>query len=119
MLTIADVVLLFGGVAALDGVGLEVGGGEVCGLIGPNGVVYVPYYTADIDGGQASAVLFAVALLFMIFLAPSGITVGLGTLARRFVRVRPAQPVDIGVRSTTSPRTPTPEQPPLKERHTP
>ncbi|GIH24354.1 ABC transporter ATP-binding protein [Acrocarpospora phusangensis] len=36
-LTVTDVTLRFGGVAALDGVGFTVAPGEICGLIGPNG----------------------------------------------------------------------------------
>lgn len=36
-LTVSDVTLRFGGVAALDGVGFTVAPGEICGLIGPNG----------------------------------------------------------------------------------
>jgi len=37
VLSLHDVTVRFGGVAALDGVTLEVAPGEVCGLIGPNG----------------------------------------------------------------------------------
>lgn len=36
-LAVRDVVVRFGGVAALDGATLEVGGGSVTGLLGPNG----------------------------------------------------------------------------------
>ncbi|MFI5430182.1 hypothetical protein [Aeromicrobium sp. UC242_57] len=41
-------------------------------LLGALAVVYVPYYTADIGQGQSSAVLFAVVLIFVIFVAPAG-----------------------------------------------
>jgi branched-chain amino acid transport system ATP-binding protein len=37
MLNVADVVLDFGGIRALDTVGFQVGEREICGLIGPNG----------------------------------------------------------------------------------
>jgi branched-chain amino acid transport system ATP-binding protein len=36
-LVVRDVTVRFGGITALDGVSLEVGGGEVVGVIGPNG----------------------------------------------------------------------------------
>ncbi|MGQ4810155.1 Lipopolysaccharide export system ATP-binding protein LptB [Candidatus Entotheonellaceae bacterium PAL068K] len=36
-LTLADVAIAFGGIQALDGVSLEVGRGDILGLIGPNG----------------------------------------------------------------------------------
>jgi branched-chain amino acid transport system ATP-binding protein len=37
VLELRDVRVQFGGIVALDGIGLTVGSGEVCGLIGPNG----------------------------------------------------------------------------------
>jgi branched-chain amino acid transport system ATP-binding protein len=37
MLAIEGITVRFGGVVALDRVGLDVTGGEICGLIGPNG----------------------------------------------------------------------------------
>ncbi len=36
-LVVRDATVRFGGITALDGVSLEVGGGEVVGVIGPNG----------------------------------------------------------------------------------
>ncbi|MFT4288741.1 branched-chain amino acid ABC transporter permease [Nocardioides sp.] len=86
-------------------IGLVIGGERT--LLGPliGGVitVYVPYYTSDLGQGQASAVLFAVVLILVIFLAPSGIAGGLGRLGRRFVVFRPARPAPVAGRSANPP----------------
>jgi branched-chain amino acid transport system ATP-binding protein len=37
MLALDDVVVSYGAVRAVDGVGMTVGAGEICGLVGPNG----------------------------------------------------------------------------------
>lgn len=75
-------------------IGLVIGGERT--ILGPifGGliVVYVPYYTSDLGGGQFSAVLFAAVLLLVIFVAPAGIAGGLNRLVRRFVVIRPARP---------------------------
>lgn len=76
-------------------IGLVIGGERtVLGPIaGGLAVVYVPYYTADIGSGQSSAVLFALVLLFVIFVAPAGIVGSLAQLIRRRVVVRDPRPV--------------------------
>jgi len=83
---------LMAGISLL--IGLVIGGERTMlgPIVGGCVLIYVPYYTADIGQGQASAVLFAVALLLVIFLAPSGIVGGLGQLSRRILVVRPGRP---------------------------
>lgn len=75
-------------------IGLVIGGERTIfgPLVGAACVVYIPYYTSSIGQGQGSAVLFAVILLLVIFLAPSGIAGALGALVKKFVVVRAARP---------------------------
>ncbi|NLA65389.1 MAG: branched-chain amino acid ABC transporter permease [Leucobacter sp.] len=78
-------------------IGLVIGGERtVLGpIIGALVVVYIPYYTSDIGGGQFSAVLFALVLLFVIFVAPSGVAGALAKLLRRFVIIRSPRPAAV------------------------
>nr|WP_255670405.1 branched-chain amino acid ABC transporter permease [Aeromicrobium wangtongii] len=75
-------------------IGLVIGGEATRSgpLLGALAVVFVPYYTADLGQGQSSAVLFAVVLIFVIFVAPSGIVGGLTKAVRKVVVVTPAIP---------------------------
>ncbi len=76
-------------------IGLVIGGERtILGpIIGGLVVVYVPYYTSDIGGGQASAVLFAAVLLLVIFVAPAGVAGAINKFVARFMVVRSAPPV--------------------------
>lgn len=75
-------------------IGLVVGGERTMlgPIIGGLAVVFLPYYTSDIGGGQASAVLFAIVLIAVVFVAPDGVAGGLGRIARRFVRIEDRRP---------------------------
>lgn len=75
-------------------IGLVIGGEatRLGPLLGALAVVYVPYYTADIGQGQSSAVLFAVVLIFVIFVAPAGIVGGITKAVRKVLVVTPAIP---------------------------
>ena len=75
-------------------IGLVVGGERTMlgPIIGGLIVVFLPYYTSDIGGGQFSAVLFAVALIAVVFVAPDGIAGGLGRIIRKVVRVDARRP---------------------------
>ena len=74
--------------------GLVIGGqGTRFGpIIGGLVVVYVPYYTSSIGQGESSAVLFGVALILVIFLAPEGLMGGIARLASKALVVIPATP---------------------------
>lgn len=75
-------------------IGLVIGGEATRSgpLLGALAVVFVPYYTADIGQGQSAAVLFAVVLIFVIFVAPAGIVGGVTKAVRKVVVVTPAIP---------------------------
>lgn len=87
-----------GSFTLLAGITLLIGlvlGGEATRsgpLVGALAVVYVPYYTADIGQGQSAAVLFAVVLIFVIFVAPAGIVGGITKAVRKVLVVTPAIP---------------------------
>ncbi|MCD9153873.1 branched-chain amino acid ABC transporter permease [Aeromicrobium duanguangcaii] len=95
-------------------IGLVIGGertvlGPIAGALA---VVYVPYYTADIGSGQSSAVLFAVVLLFVIFVAPAGVVGSLAKLLRRRVVFRDPRPeLAAGEASAVPTTAPHPEHP--------
>jgi branched-chain amino acid transport system permease protein len=74
--------------------GLVIGGqGTRFGpIIGGLVVVYVPYYTSSIGQGESSAVLFGVALILVIFLAPEGLMGGIARLASKALVVIPVTP---------------------------
>jgi branched-chain amino acid transport system permease protein len=74
--------------------GLVIGGqGTRLGpVIGGLVVVYVPYYTSNIGQGESSAVLFGVALIVVIFLAPEGLMGGIARLVSKIFVVIPATP---------------------------
>ncbi len=78
-------------------IGLVIGGERTIfgPLIGGLCVVYVPYYTSAVGKGQGSAVIFAVVLLIVIFLAPSGVAGGLSNLIRKVLVVRAARPTPV------------------------
>lgn len=75
-------------------IGLVIGGEatRLGPLLGALAVIYVPYYTADLGQGQSSAVLFAVVLIFVIFVAPAGIVGGITKAVRKVLVVTPAIP---------------------------
>ena len=68
-------------------IGLVLGGERTLAgpILGGLAVVLIPYYASDIGQGQASAVIFAVVLIAVIFVAPEGIAGGLARLSKRFV----------------------------------
>ncbi|MBF6353030.1 branched-chain amino acid ABC transporter permease [Nocardia higoensis] len=72
-------------------IGLVIGGERTIAgpVVGAVVVVYVPYLTAEVGAGQAASVLFAISLLAVIFLAPSGAVGGMTTLTRKFVVLAP------------------------------
>jgi branched-chain amino acid transport system permease protein len=74
--------------------GLVIGGqGTRFGpIIGGFVVVYIPYYTSNIGQGESSAVLFGLALIVMIFIAPEGVMGGVHRLVGKLVVVTPAIP---------------------------
>lgn len=78
-------------------IGLVLGGERTMAgpIIGGLAVVMIPYYTSDIGQGQASAVLFAVVLIAVIFLAPEGVAGGIARLLRRVVVVVDKPPTDL------------------------
>lgn len=73
-------------------IGLVIGGEatRMGPIVGAAAVVYLPYYTSSLGQGQGSAVLFAIALIAVIFVAPAGIVGGVAKLFRRFVVLVPA-----------------------------
>lgn len=79
-------------------IGLVIGGERtILGpMVGAVVVVYVPYFTAEFGAGQSASVLFAIVLLLVIFLAPTGVVGGLTKQLRTLVvvvpRRRPAGP---------------------------
>lgn len=75
-------------------IGLVIGGEatRMGPLLGAAAVVYLPYYTSELGQGQGAAVLFAIALIAVIFIAPAGIVGGIAKLVRRFVVIVPADP---------------------------
>ncbi|EFQ84843.1 branched-chain amino acid ABC transporter, permease protein [Aeromicrobium marinum DSM 15272] len=75
-------------------IGLVIGGEATRSgpLLGALAVVYVPYYTSDIGQGQSAAVLFAVVLIFVIFVAPSGIAGGVTKAVRKVLVIVPSDP---------------------------
>lgn len=86
-------------------IGLVLGGERTLAgpILGGLAVVLIPYYTSDIGQGQASAVLFAIVLIAVIFLAPEGIAGGIGRLARRWVVVVDKRPESIGAAPSSAP----------------
>jgi len=108
-------------------IGLVIGGertvlGPIAGALA---VVYVPYFTSDLGGGQSAAVLFALVLILVIFLAPMGVVGGLAKLLRRFVIFRSPRPDTASSMAARSPGVPPRAQPELDpvrttpERHDP
>jgi branched-chain amino acid transport system permease protein len=87
-----------GSFTVLAGITLLIGlvlGGErtlIGPLLGGLAVVMIPYYTSDWGQGQGSAVLFAIVLIAVIFVAPEGIAGGLARVGRRFVTVADRRP---------------------------
>jgi branched-chain amino acid transport system permease protein len=79
-------------------IGLVLGGERTLAgpIIGGLAVVMIPYYTSDIGQGQASAVLFAIVLIAVIFLAPEGVAGGIARLARRWVVLVDKRPASVG-----------------------
>ncbi|MDV6268976.1 MULTISPECIES: branched-chain amino acid ABC transporter permease [Rhodococcus] len=75
-------------------IGLVIGGSstQMGPLIGALIVVYLPYYTSDIGQGQGAAVLFAVILIAVIFVAPDGVAGAVRRGLARFVTVQPVDP---------------------------
>lgn len=73
-------------------IGLVIGGSatRMGPVIGALIVVYLPYYTSGIGQGQASAVLFSVVLITVIFVAPAGVMGGISSFASRFFQVVPS-----------------------------
>ncbi len=73
-------------------IGLVIGGEatRMGPLVGAAAVVFLPYYTSELGSGQGAAVLFAIALIAVIFVAPAGIVGGISKLVRRFVVLVPA-----------------------------
>lgn len=75
-------------------IGLVIGGEATRSgpLLGALAVVFVPYYTAELGQGQVAAVLFAVVLILVIFVAPAGIVGGITKAVRKVVVVTPGIP---------------------------
>lgn len=75
-------------------IGLVIGGEATRSgpLVGAAAVVLVPYYTSDLGQGQSSAVLFAIVLIFVIFVAPAGIVGGITKAVRKVLVFTPAIP---------------------------
>lgn len=75
-------------------IGLVLGGERTMAgpILGGLAVVLIPYYTSDLGQGQASAVLFAIVLIGVIFLAPEGIAGGLARFTKRFVVLKDRPP---------------------------
>src|SRR5216684_2736399 len=84
LLAVRDVSVVFGGVIALNGVSFDMQQGQILGLIGPNGVgwlpgsivgsafiIFVPNVAEGISKGLSGAVL-GVLLFLVIFLVPHG-----------------------------------------------
>lgn len=62
-------------------------------VIGAFAVVYIPYFTANINSsnisqGQLSGVLFGLALIVIVFVMPDGLAGGISKLTGRVLRVR-------------------------------
>lgn len=74
--------------------GLVIGGeGTRFGpILGGLAVVYVPYYTSSLGQGESAAVIFGALLIFLVFVAPEGITGAAFRLIRRWLRVVPRTP---------------------------
>jgi len=78
-------------------IGLVLGGERTMfgPILGGLAVVLIPYYTSDLGQGQASAVLFAIVLIAVIFLAPEGIAGGIDRLTRLFVTFKDKPPPEL------------------------
>jgi len=87
-----------GSFTLLAGITLLIGlviGGEATRtgpLVGAAAVVFLPYYTSELGSGQGAAVLFAVVLIAVIFVAPAGIVGGIAKLSRRIFVIVPSGP---------------------------
>ncbi len=87
-----DSFTLLGAIALLTG--LVIGGQATRfgPIVGGIAVVYIPYYSSEIGQGQASAVIFGVALIVLIFVAPKGLTGAFFRLLSKIVQLVPAIP---------------------------
>ena len=98
-----------GSFTVLAGITLLIGlvlGGErtmIGPILGGLAVVLIPYYTSDIGQGQASAVLFAIVLIAVIFLAPEGIAGGIDRMVRKVVTFQDRPPSTLAASAAAPP----------------
>ncbi|WP_370617430.1 branched-chain amino acid ABC transporter permease [Mumia sp. Pv 4-285] len=78
--------------------GLVLGGvaTQIGPLVGAFAVVFLPYLTASYTEGPLAGVVFGVVLIVIVFLMPEGIVGRVGILARKVVRIVPADHPRLG-----------------------
>jgi branched-chain amino acid transport system permease protein len=87
-----DSFTLLNAIALLTGMVIGGAGTRFGPILGGLAVVYIPYYSSSIGQGQAASVIFGVALIAIVFVAPGGVTGAALRISQRVLRVVPGTP---------------------------